>query len=74
LISQSFIFTNSQKILENILKIKTTVIIFYLLANLMLALAIPTWILGVFLSNNEVLITKFLENLYWHEPINSYEK
>jgi hypothetical protein len=29
-------------------------------------LTVTIWILGVFPSNNGRLITRFLENLYWH--------
>jgi hypothetical protein len=39
----------------------------------MSCLAIPTGILGVFPYNNEILITRFPENLYIYEPMNFYE-
>jgi hypothetical protein len=32
-------------------------------------LTVTIWILGVFPSNNGRLITRFLENLYWHDQL-----
>jgi hypothetical protein len=37
--------------------------------TIMSFLTITIWILGVFPSNNGRLITRFLENLYWHDQL-----
>jgi hypothetical protein len=37
--------------------------------TIMSFLTVTIWILGVFPSNNGRLITRFLENLYWHDQL-----